>query len=395
MLEPQAEESASRKYASIAGTHQCVSSLGEPPRYLLHGTSVSNALDILCAGMFPQPEGECVYGLKLDDIQNMMRVFPSLRDDWVTAKNCGAVFVLQPTGILVSSKSTGKMMKGKVLHIPPGVTAPVNKWDEYGTHYRSFYIDDVIFRRDAFMAEIQKELCGNGYTPRIHSVLIEVQSYLKDPKGFNAERDEGVWQASRAETKVAPVTNRVVTGQPKLNDGNNKKRPEPSPNTMGVANEPTAVAVAAHKTVQLDSQVLPLQPGSDCLPKKVVPVDAQWPVPEARGLVMHAIPPLPLQSWSSAADAPPSRSWFGVSSELTADDDDDHEPEITLPDVSNMSSCTAPSGFSAPSGSSSKSNFDTAPWRQPDFLTQIPAPAAPTKRCDGSASRGSQLQDSN
>ena len=251
------------------------------------------------------------------------------------------------------------------------------------------------------MTEIEKELCGHGYTPRIHGVLSEVQSYLKDPKAFNAARDEGVWQASRAaETHLAPVTNRVVTGQPKLNDGNNKKRPEPSPNTMGVANEPTAVAVAAHKTVLLDSQVLPLQPGSVCLPKKVAPADAQCPVLEPRGLVLNAIPPPRLQSSPSAADAPPSRSWFDLSSKLTLDDDD--EPEITWTDeLFNMRSSTAPSEYSAPSGPSSfcgcpkKSNFDTAPWHQPGFLMQIPAPAAPTKRCDGSASRGRQLQDSN
>jgi hypothetical protein len=117
-------------------------------------------------------------------------------------------------------------------------------------------------------------------------------------------------------------------------------------------------------------------------------------------LVLHAIPPPRLQSSPSAADAPPSRSWFDLSSKLTLDDDD--EPEITWTDeLVNMRSSTAPSEYSAPSGPSSfcgcpkKSNFDTAPWHQPSFCTTIPAPAAPTKRCDGSASRGSQLQDSN
>ena len=110
MLSPDKAATAETKLTGFASTLSGRKpgriSSHEFPKVLMHGTSMPNALSILCVGKINPGEGVCGHGIYALEAQSfeeadLLTTFQRLADG---GYNSGAAFVMEPDGILVNIK---------------------------------------------------------------------------------------------------------------------------------------------------------------------------------------------------------------------------------------------------------------------------------------------------
>lgn len=162
-------EARIRGFASI-GNDKLYASTCVFSGFILHSTSVPNALDILCSGRInvgPGICGEGVYGFETASQEN-----ESLEKAWQRGISggygWGAAFLLKCEGIVVNGSSDQK--------VPPGAVA--RKKDQFAVAAKTATYVSVTFARDVLIGAIANEMDSVGYSQQLHSALVEVQQHF-------------------------------------------------------------------------------------------------------------------------------------------------------------------------------------------------------------------------
>ena len=145
-------------------------------RHLVHGTTIQNALDILCCGHINAGPGiaEGIYAFEIpygSEAPGEDR--KSLAAGWQRCAtggyNHGAIFLLQTDGILV--KSSWKNV------IPAGCVGYLR--DQYSAAPGSVQYKSVTFDLRGLLGAIGEHMDGLGYSAEMHDALIAIQNHLR------------------------------------------------------------------------------------------------------------------------------------------------------------------------------------------------------------------------
>lgn len=138
--------------------------------FILHSTSVPNAMNILLEGRIRPSPGICGHGVY--GFEAASQEHEALDTTWqrgVAGGYCwGAAFLLKCHGIVINCSYDQTVPPGSVAH----------KNDQFAVADKSATYVSVTFARDALVGAIGKEMDTIGYSQQLHSALLEVQKHF-------------------------------------------------------------------------------------------------------------------------------------------------------------------------------------------------------------------------
>jgi len=152
------------------------------PKFMMHGTSVENALEILvCGGISPSPGicGDGIYGFELktvgpDNIDFQDAVKECYARTGVGGYNRGAAFVLELDGILI--KATNKEV------VPAGCVSFGERKNEQDHQFSaapsSVKYHSLIISESALVHQLDSYLKQSGYSAAMHDALKAAADFL-------------------------------------------------------------------------------------------------------------------------------------------------------------------------------------------------------------------------
>ena len=151
---------------------------GGLPKFLCHGTTIENALKIICDGRTNPSPGICghgVYCLASRDYSED-ELLATFRRSAVGGYNRGAVIVMEPVGILVKIKDE---------EVPPGCTS-IGKRQNAASHQYSSHPGVLTYRYlivnvAGLVEQLNRELSRLGYSTELHEHLMTAAQELAAP----------------------------------------------------------------------------------------------------------------------------------------------------------------------------------------------------------------------
>ena len=163
----------------------------EKPKFLVHGTGITEALSILDSRRLKPSKsgvvGEAVYGFGLDEtgitIEGMLQAFAQVCR---LGYNKGAAFILEADGILVRGRHD--------CVVPPGVIAfkVCNERDhsftQFGVHPDSVTVRAVVFSMDALVGGLSRSMEVENYSVELHNALAMARDFFMGGAQVTNER---------------------------------------------------------------------------------------------------------------------------------------------------------------------------------------------------------------
>jgi hypothetical protein len=147
-------------------------STGENTQLFLHSTTMEAAMLILGSGRILPSTGIAGVGIYCFMVKDMSR--PSLLQAWnrgsLGGYNAGAGFVLKTGGILLNGSKDGLEI------LPSGCTA--KKKDQYAVAWETGEVISVVFRSQALLSLLDRDLADSGYSAELHKALARVKDYI-------------------------------------------------------------------------------------------------------------------------------------------------------------------------------------------------------------------------